>query len=64
MSEISLRILLPLLILELVLMVAALIDITRREPERIRGPKWAWVLVSVFVATLGPIAYFLFGRKE
>lgn len=64
MAEVTWRILLPLVILELVLMVAALLDISRREPERIRGPKWAWVLVSVFVATLGPIVYFLFGRKE
>lgn len=62
--EFSWSLILPLLVLQLVLSIAALADLWRREPERVRGPKWAWGLVSIFVATLGPIAYFIAGRKD
>ncbi|MBI4772323.1 MAG: PLDc N-terminal domain-containing protein [Chloroflexi bacterium] len=43
-------------------MAAALLDLARRE--RTRGPRWVWVLVIVLVSTIGPIAYFAFGREE
>jgi hypothetical protein len=54
--------LIPLLVIQLILMAAALIDIARRE--KTRGPKWVWVLVSIFVSTIGPILYFVLGREE
>lgn len=57
------RTLWPLLLLQLVLTVAALIDIARRKRVRYL-PKTAWVLISLFVATIGPIVYFLVGRGE
>jgi hypothetical protein len=52
----------PLLLLELVLMIVALVDLIRRK--RTKGPKWVWVLVVVLVSTIGPIVYLLFGREE
>jgi hypothetical protein len=52
----------PLVLIQLALLAAGLIDLVRRE--RTRGPKWAWALVIVFVSMFGPIAYFLFGREE
>lgn len=52
----------PLLVLQLVLAAVAIIDIVRIHETR--GPKWVWVIVSLFVNTLGPIAYFIFGRKS
>jgi hypothetical protein len=54
--------LIPILILQLVLLAAALIDLARRE--RTRGPKWVWVLVILFVNLIGPVIYFMFGREE
>lgn len=57
-------ILIPVAILQLALMLIALIDVIRREPERIRGPKWAWAIAVVAVSLFGPIAYFLAGRKD
>ena len=54
----NLALLLPLVILQLGLMIAALIDLARRPSAR--GPKWIWV----FVNTIGPIIYFLVGRGE
>lgn len=64
MEELSrfIPLLIPLLILQLVLSVAALVDIFRNK--RTRGPQWVWVLVVVFVATIGPIIYFIAGREE
>lgn len=59
-----LLIMIPLAILQLALMITALIDVVRREPERVRGPKWAWMLGIVLVSLFGPVAYFLAGRKD
>lgn len=52
----------PLVILQLILMVVALVDLSRRD--RTRGPKWVWVLVIVLGELIGPIVYFIFGREE
>jgi drug/metabolite transporter (DMT)-like permease len=52
----------PLLAIQLVLVVVALLDL-RKQP-RIRGPWWLWVLVILFVNTIGPILYFVIGREE
>ena len=54
--------LIPVVILELALMAAALIDLVRRE--KTKGPKWMWILIIVLVNLFGPIVYFLIGREE
>lgn len=54
--------LIPVLIIQLGLMLTALIDLIRREHTR--GPKWIWVLVIVLVNYIGPIIYFVAGRKD
>ena len=54
--------LIPLFLLQLVLTIAALVDIIRNK--RTRGPEWVWMLVVIFVATIGPIIYFVAGREE
>lgn len=38
-------------------------DISRRAPEEIRGPKRLWRLATL-VSFVGPIAYFVAGRRE
>ncbi len=45
------------------LLVAALVDIYRRPDEKIRGDKRAWA-VAAFINFVGPISYFIFGRKQ
>jgi Phospholipase_D-nuclease N-terminal len=53
----------PLIILEVVLLVAALYDLTRPN-RRVRGDsKAVWALIIIFVTTIGPILYFLAGRE-
>jgi hypothetical protein len=48
---------------ELSLKIAALIDIQRRAPSEIRGPKAMW-RAAMAVNLLGPVAYFTVGRKS
>ena len=56
-------VLLPLIIVEVVLLVAALYDLTRPN-RRVRGDsKVMWALIIIFVTTIGPILYFLAGRE-
>lgn len=57
-----LLILLPLLILQLILLVVALIDLLKRQETN--GPKWVWLLVILFINIIGPIVYFLWGRTK
>jgi NhaP-type Na+/H+ or K+/H+ antiporter len=54
----------PLVLIALLLIAAALIDLVRREREEVRGDKLLWAVVIVCIGTIGPIAYFIFGRKE
>jgi uncharacterized membrane protein YhaH (DUF805 family) len=54
--------LVPVLIIQLVLIVVALLDLVRREHTR--GPKWMWALIILFVNIFGAIIYFVVGRKE
>ncbi len=57
-----LPLLIPIALLQLALMIAALLDL-RKQPVT-RGPKWAWVLVIVLVNFIGPLLYFVLGREE
>jgi hypothetical protein len=54
--------LIPVILLQLALLAAALVDLARRE--RTRGPKWLWVLIILLVSLIGPILYFTLGREE
>jgi len=62
-TGVLIAVLLPLIIVEVVLLVAALYDLTRPN-RRVRGDsKVVWALIIIFVATIGPILYFLAGRE-
>ncbi len=50
-------------IVEIGLLVAGLVDIVPRSPERINGSKRGWT-AALFINFFGPIAYFVFGRKR
>jgi hypothetical protein len=53
----------PLIILELVLLVIAVVDIVRREYVT-GGNKVVWLIVVIIINFIGPIIYFIFGRRE
>jgi flagellar biosynthesis/type III secretory pathway M-ring protein FliF/YscJ len=49
--------------LQITLLIAALVDLRRRPAAQINGNKKLWTLVA-FINFVGPIAYFVFGRKR
>ena len=51
-------------LIHFILMVAALIDLRRRPAEQINGSKRLWVFVVTLIYFIGPIGYFVFGRKR
>jgi len=61
-TAVVLPLIIPIALLELGLMIAALVDVIRRE--KTKGPKWVWIIVVVVFNLLGPIVYFIFGRDE
>ena len=56
-------ILLPVIIIELILMVTALIHVLRHPNYRF-GNRVVWIVIVVFIQIAGPIVHFLFGRGE
>lgn len=57
-----LPLIIPLLIIQFVLVVFALVDLAKRQ--KTRGPKWAWALIILLGEIIGPVVYFLVGRPE
>lgn len=46
-------------------MIYTLIDCARTDESQIRNlPKWGWILIIIFVQTLGAIAYWIAGRPK
>ncbi len=60
--EALLPLILPIVIISLMLIVLALTDLYKNR--EFREHKRMWVLVIVFANTIGPVLYFVFGRKE
>ena len=52
----------PILILQLILQVLALVDLSKQSMEK--NKKIIWVVIIILLNLLGPIVYFVFGRKE
>ncbi len=55
--------LLPIIFIQLVLQVVALVDLAKRKRVT-GGNKWVWVVAIVLGNMLGAAAYLLMGRKE
>jgi hypothetical protein len=55
------KILIAVGVFEFLLNAAAQIDITRRQPEQVKGSKRRWRLISM-INFFGPLAYFRWGR--
>ncbi|MBP0727143.1 PLDc_N domain-containing protein [Bacillus sp. RG28] len=65
MSNSLALIVLPLLILQLILVIVSIIDLVKRDASTIKGEnKILWVLIIVFINTIGPILYLTIGKKK
>lgn len=62
LSEINWAVIAPLLVIQGILLIVAAIDLIRID--RTNGPKWMWALIIVLINILGPIIYFIFGRRN
>ena len=50
-------------VVQVLLALAAVLDLWRRPARKVNGPKKLWFAAS-FVNFVGPLAYFAFGRKR
>lgn len=55
--------LIPLLIVQFVLALTALIHVLKHPNYRF-GNKIVWIIVVLLVSIIGPIFYFIFGRGD
>ncbi|WP_147534902.1 PLD nuclease N-terminal domain-containing protein [Bacillus marasmi] len=62
LENVNFGLLIPILIVQLILLIIALVDVIRAE--KTNGPKWVWILVILFINIIGPIVYFVFGRRN
>ena len=51
----------PIIVIQLLLFIIAIVDIIRIKQTN--GPKWVWVVIVVLINILGPILYFVVGRR-
>ncbi|CAM2362899.1 PLDc N-terminal domain-containing protein [Listeria seeligeri] len=62
MDKTQIALLIPLIILYLALLLTAIIDLARNW--EVRKNPLIWIFVIIFINIFGPVAYFIFGRKE
>jgi hypothetical protein len=55
--------LVPLIILEIILAITALVHVLRNPKYRF-GNKIMWIVVVLFIQIIGPVVYFAFGRGD
>ncbi|SES69473.1 PLD nuclease N-terminal domain-containing protein [Anaerobranca gottschalkii] len=58
----TLPFLLPLLFVEIALKLYCLYLLFKDGGEHL--PKWAWAFIILFVSTLGPISFLIFGKRR
>jgi hypothetical protein len=63
-TEQIIALLIPIIVIQLGLMIAALYDLEKADRTVRGGSKLIWALVIVFLNILGPIVYFVAGREE
>lgn len=62
LASIPWMLILPLIIVQLILVVVALVDLVK--VPNTNGPKWMWAIIIVIVNIIGPIIYFIVGRRN
>lgn len=61
--DINWMILIPILVLQLTIQIIALVDLYKQKNIE-KNKKIIWVFVILLFNILGPIVYFIFGRRE
>ena len=61
LSTTLIMVIIPLLIIQLVLCITALVSVVKKDVPG--ADKLLWVLIIIFVTTIGPILYFAVGSN-
>lgn len=59
-----LPLLIPLVLIQIGLLTFALLDLVKRPEETLNGSKVMWILIIALLNIIGPILYFILGRKD
>ncbi|WP_210467955.1 PLD nuclease N-terminal domain-containing protein [Sporosarcina sp. 6E9] len=62
LNEIPWGAIVPILVLQLILMIIALVSCIKEE--KTNGPKWLWIPIILFIHIIGPVLYFVIGRRN
>ncbi|TFD96551.1 MULTISPECIES: PLD nuclease N-terminal domain-containing protein [Jeotgalibacillus] len=62
MDELNFALIAPLAFINIVIAVLALVDLAKRPS--VNGPKWLWVIIILFINLIGPVLYFIIGRRD
>lgn len=62
LDKTEIALIIPVILLYLALLLTAIIDLTKNWNTR-KNPI-IWLIVIIVINIFGPIAYFIFGRKE
>ncbi|GLY12918.1 PLDc N-terminal domain-containing protein [Pseudobacillus badius] len=52
----------PIFVLHLILMITALVSCIKEE--KTNGSKWLWILIILIINLIGPVLYFVVGRRN
>ncbi|WP_130860606.1 PLD nuclease N-terminal domain-containing protein [Gracilibacillus phocaeensis] len=59
------QILAPFIIIQFILMVIALFAwFKARQNNMLKGNEWVWLIVIILLNVIGPILFFIFGRRQ
>ncbi|CAM4008999.1 PLD nuclease N-terminal domain-containing protein [Mesobacillus thioparans] len=62
LADVNWALVAPIIVIQVILLVVALVDLIRIE--KTNGPKWLWAVVILVVNIIGPILYFVIGRRN
>lgn len=62
LAEIPWGVIAPLIVIQLIIMLIALVDWLKAKETN--GSKWMWLPIIIFITILGPILYFVIGRRQ
>lgn len=60
-ADIPWALLAPFIVLYFILAVSALVSCMKQE--KTNGPKWMWILIIFGISFVGPVSYFIIGKK-
>ena len=60
----ELKLVLPIIILDLLLKIIALLDLSKKNASEVKGNKRiTWMFAILLIPTIGPILYLILGMK-